>query len=527
MQKPHPLLIPVTTLPALLSFPLIHAQSPANAPFPPSAQSPRNIVFILTDDHRFDAMGFMGHPFLETPNLDRLARGGVHFANAFVTTSLCSPSRASIFTGLYAHRHRVVDNGDTDTSRLTFFPQLLQRAGYTTGFFGKWHMGGHGAGPRPGFDRWVSFRGQGEYWPDGRGTTHPVNPPNTLNVDGSEVPQRGYITDEITDYAIDWMRRQPADRPFFLHLSHKAVHSEFVPAVRHAGRYRNQPLPEPCSKNNHTHAPRWTRDQRNSWHGIDFPYHSTLDVAAYYWRYCETLLAVDESVGRVLAELQARGQLENTLVVYMGDNGFAFGEHGLIDKRTAYEESMRVPLIAFCPSTLPAGKTVREVVANIDIAPTLLEAAGQPVRSGLDGRSFWSLSRGIPESNWRHELLYEYFWERSFPQTPTMHALRTDRYKYIHVYGLWDIDEFYDLHADPGETRNLIFEPEYMPVVEELSQRLFKVLGDTDGMTIPFRPDHPPVKNLRRQETSAPASFPNELIVPSGIPNAASLDSTQ
>lgn len=498
----------------LLLLASLGALTPVLSSFAAPAK-PRNIIFILTDDHRFDAMGFMGHPFLETPNMDSLARNGAHLQNAFVTTALCSPSRASILTGLYAHRHGVVDNNNPVRADLTFFPQLMQKAGYRTAFFGKWHMGGDSARPQRGFDRWVSFNGQGDYWPDRRGTPGGGKgksvPARQLNVDGVEVPQKGYITDELTDYALGWMREIPKDQPFFLYLSHKAAHGLFVPADRHAGRYKDKPMPIPASRLKHEHAPRWVQDQRNSWHGIDFAYHSDLHVQHYYQRYCETLLAVDDSVGRVLAELRARGQYDDTLVVYMGDNGFGFGEHGLIDKRTAYEWSMRVPLMAQCPSVIPAGRTIPAIVANIDIAPTLLDAAGVAIPAGLDGRSFWPLVRGesVP---WRKELLYEYFWERNYPQTPTLHALRTDRYKYVHVTGLWDIDELYDLQDDPGETRNLIFSQSHSGIIRELNTRLFAALAETDGLSIPLQPDRGQQSNLRSDKNAKAAEFPPELI---------------
>lgn len=483
---------------------------------PALAAGPRNIIYILTDDHRFDALGFAGHPFLETPHMDSIARNGVYLPNAFVTTALCSPSRASVLTGQYAHKHGVVDNNNPVRTDLVFFPQLLQKAGYRTGYFGKWHMGGEGDDPQRGFDKWVSFRGQGVYWPDRRGTpaakAKKSQPAVTLNVDGKVVPQRGYITDELTDYALDWLKTVPKEQPFFFYLSHKAVHSEFVPATRHAGRYKDKPLPIPASRHRHSHAPLWVQNQRNSWHGVDFPYHSDLDVADYYRAYCETLLAVDESIGRVLAALKDRGQLEDTLVVYMGDNGFGFGEHGLIDKRTAYEWSMRVPLIMQCPSALKAGTVIKQVVANIDLAPTLLEAAGAGRPPGdFDGRSFWRLARGesIP---WRTELLYEYFWERNFPQTPTLHALRGERYKYIHVHGMWDLDELYDLERDPGETTNLIFSAEHQTIVREMNTKLFATLQDTGGMFITLQPDRGGSNNLRRESGSKPAVYPQELM---------------
>lgn len=460
---------------------------------------PRNVIFVLVDDLRFDAMGFMKHPWLETPNIDALARSGVHLRNAFVTTSLCSPSRASILTGRYAHRHRVVDNNNPVPPGTIFFPQYLQEAGYDTAFIGKWHMGGASDAPQPGFDHWVSFRGQGTYLPSRAG----------LNVDGRAVPQRGYITDELTDYAVDWLNARSSGRPFFLYLSHKAVHADFVPADRHKGRYRDKPFVAPetmaDTPKNYEGKPMWVRNQRNSWHGVDFPYHSDLDIAEYYRRYAETLLAVDESVGRIVRLLRDRGLLDSTIVMFMGDNGFAFGEHGLIDKRTAYEESMRVPLL-MAGGGLPAGSSVDEVVANIDIAPTILEAAGL-TPPAMDGRSFLPLARGQRVA-WRDTLLYEYYWERNFPQTPAMHAVRGARYKYIRYYGLWDTDELYDLEADPLETRNLIRDPEHRGLVDRLNRQLFETLAATDGMYIPLAPDRGGSQNLRRRGGSKAADFP-------------------
>lgn len=485
----------VVLLPGLLAAPL------------PAA--PRNLIFILTDDHRFDALGFMGHPYLQTPHLDRLAREGVHCANAFVTTSLCSPSRASILTGRYMHHHGVVDNATKVRPEQVMFPQLLQAAGYRTGFFGKWHMG-IDADPQRGFDRWVSFRGQGEYLPVG---TAAGAARNRLNVDGRWVDRRGYITDELTDYALDWLRSIPAGQPFFLYLSHKAAHGICVPAERHRGRYEAVKLPQPASRQTHEHAPMWVRNQRNSWHGIDFPYHNPDPLA---WesetkRYAECLLAVDESVGRILAALQERGQLDDTLVAYMGDNGFGFGDHGLIDKRVAYEWSMRVPLLLRCPAAFAGGQTLRSLVANIDLAPSLLQAAGVPVPPGLDGASFWPLLRGetVP---WRTELAYEYYWERGYPQTPTLHALRGERYKFIRAQGVWDLDELYDLQEDPGETRNLILDPAHATRIADMDRRLTEWLDRSGGLVLPLQRTRGRASNLRNAAGAPPAEFPPEWI---------------
>jgi N-acetylglucosamine-6-sulfatase len=467
---------------------------------------PRNVIFILTDDPRYDPMGFLkAQPWLRTPVMDRMAAEGAHFKNAFVTTALCSPSRASILTGVYAHKHRVVDNNTAIPKGTTFFPSHLQKAGYKTGFFGKWHMGGESDAPQPGFDEWVSFRGQGSYLPTKHG----------LNVNGKRLPQKGYITDEVTDYALDWLGRQSKDQPYFMYLSHKAVHAEFEPAPRHKGIYKDAKFIYPptmaATGDMAQHRPKWVQDQRNSWHGVEYPYHSSLDIADYFKRYAETLMGVDDSIGRVLSALDQRGQLDSTLVIYMGDNGFAFGEHGLIDKRTAYEESMRVPMLARCPELFKGGQTVNGVVAGLDIMPTVLAASGVSAPAGLDGMNFLPLTQG-QTAGWRKELLYEYYWERNFPHTPTIHALRGDRYKFIRYHGIWDIDELYDLQEDPLESRNLIFSEAHQPVIKEMRDRLFKTLEETNGLSMPLWPDRGGQSGLRNPAGSKGADFPPEMV---------------
>lgn len=501
-------------------------QRPARLSRLPNAK-PRNIVFILTDDHRYDALGFLqGQSFVETPHLDALARGGVHFTNAFVTTSLCSPSRASMLTGQYAHRHRVVDNNNPIPPGTIYFSQYLKQAGYETAFVGKWHMGGEIDDPQPGFDHWVSFKGQGTYLPNANG----------FNVNGKRVAQKGYITDELTDYALDWMKNRKGDKPFMLYLSHKGLHvdlakdlqargqsgslapgaqgtREFVAAERHRGRFKDQTFVPPITQAADccTGLPMWVRNQRNSTHGADFPYHSDLDLGTFYKQYAETLLSVDESVGRVVAALRARGMLDSTLIVYMGDNGFQFGEHGLIDKRTAYEESMRVPMIAHCPELFPGGTKINQIIANIDIAPTFIEAAALQQPKTMDGRSFLAVAQG-KAAGWRDALLYEYYWERNYPQTPTIHALRGERYKYIHYQGVWDTDELYDLQTDPLEAQNLINSREHQTLVKEMNARMFQTLAASNGLYVPLYPDKGERMNLRRGKGGNAADFPPEMI---------------
>ena len=454
---------------------------PGASPDPTLIRAPRNVVFILSDDHRHDFMGF--HPnapdFLETPNLDRMAAGGVHVRNAFVTTALCSPSRASILTGQYSYRHGVVDNNRPLAEGTRFFPQDLQQAGYETAFFGKWHMGGESDDPRPGFDHWESFRGQGTYY-------DPV-----LNINGTRGEVEGYTADILTDHALAWLGERQAEKPFFLYLSHKSVHAEFEPAPRHLGRYDDATLRYPPTmantEENYRGKPHWVRAQRYGWHGVEHMYHGTMDFDTFYRRYCETLLGLDDSVGRVLDYLEETGQMENTLVVYMGDNGFSFGEHGLIDKRHAYEESMRVPMLAYAPGFIPAGSAIDQMVLNIDVAPTILDLAGQPTPGHMQGRSFLPLLQGGDAAGWRTEFVYQYFWEYNFPHTPTVYALRGDRYKYMYYHGVWDQNELYDLQTDPTEAFNLIDSPQHQELADVMKDRLFDALEAEDAVDVAFR----------------------------------------
>ncbi|MDP2337527.1 MAG: sulfatase [Bacteroidota bacterium] len=480
---------------------LLNAQNQQIIPYEKiDGTKPRNVIFILSDDHRYDFMGFTGKvPGLETPNMDRLAKEGVVFQNAFVTTSLCSPSRASILTGQYAHTHTVVDNDAPAPGSLIFFPQYLQEQGYQTAFLGKWHMGGNNDDPRPGFDRWVSFRGQGIYY----------NP--LLNIDGNHVQYKdsSYITDVLTDLALDWLDKRKKDKPFFMYLSHKAVHAEFIPSKRDKGHYKDIQIQYPVSmfntagpnskqfsrgkqaesqySVNYKDIPNWVRAQRYSWHGVDFMFHGQTDFEQFYQDYLETLLGIDNSIGRVLAYLKENGLDKETLIIYAGDNGFSFGEHGLIDKRHAYEESMRIPLLARCPDLIKPDTKIKQMVLNIDIAPTILEIAGVKKPDQMQGNSFLPLMRGnsIP---WRDRVFYEYYWENAFPQTPTQFAVRTDRYKFIRSQGIWDIDQLYDLQQDPYEVNNLIRSPQHQEIAGQLNKELWDWLEKTNGLQIPLKP---------------------------------------
>ena len=466
----------------LIAQKAVYAQKAVNA----QGKRPRNVVLILSDDHRYDFMGCAGGPeFLETPNLDRLASEGVHLRNAFVFTSLCSPSRASILTGRYTHNHGVVDNQRPVREGTVFFPEYLRRAGFETAFVGKWHMGHEDDTPRPGFDHWVSFRGQGTYH-------DPV-----LNIDGARRQVEGYTTDVLTDQALDWLKGE-RDKPFFLYLSYKAVHYPFQPAPRHHGRYQGKKIDYPetmaNTEENYATQPRWVRERRYGIHGIDHMETGAFDkdpVPSFddlYWRFCETVHGLDENVGRVLAHLDRAGLAEDTMVLYLGDNGFALGEHGFYDKRDAFEVSIRIPMLVRSPGWLPAGRKVDAMVQNTDVAPTILDALGidAPESARFDGKSFAPLLEGR-ETPWRDHILYAYHWEWNFPATPTVFAIRTERFKYIYYHGVWDRNGFYDLETDPIERHNLIQVPAYQERIAELRAQLFEELADSGGMVIPLR----------------------------------------
>jgi arylsulfatase A-like enzyme len=420
------------------------------------AQEPKrpNLIFILTDDHRWDCLGVMGHPFLKTPNMDRLAHEGILFENAFVTTSLCSPSRASFLTGQYASVHGVRNNFTRfDEQKNKTFLAYLKDAGYDTAFIGKWHMPGGGLPRLPEVDLFVSFTrkdGQGDYF----------NCP--LYVNHELVPNRKpYITEELTDYALEFIR---ADRrnPFCLYLSHKAVHHDWKPPDHLKGMYSKAPMDHLAPES----------DKYNTWTHLNWIEGTMGDMHSVYRRYCECLVSVDEQIGRLLAALEEKHLLDDTVIVYAGDNGYLWGEHRLYAKHYPYEESIRIPYIVRAPGRLLSdpGRRAGQMILNIDLTPTLLELAGLQVPLDMQGRSFLPVMRSAGAPG-RKEWVYELF--RDFPfggRVPPHKALRTERYKYIE----WELccrPELYDLQADPREMHNL-FEKAEAPLIASLKSRL-------------------------------------------------------
>ena len=437
-----------------------------------------NIVFILVDDLRWDALGCMGHPIARTPNIDRIAKEGALFRNFFVSIPLCSPSRASFLTGQYAHTHKVVDNADNAalSHRLVTFPRLLHDAGYETAYVGKWHMGMDDSS-RPGFDHWVSFKGQGAY-------LDPV-----INVDGNSSKVNGYMTDILNEHAVNFVKATH-QKPFLLYLSHKSVHGPFTPAERHKDLFTDATFPIPPSLNDTLEGkPALTRKvaEDASANGKKkkkktATREAALDSEANHFNIARNQLramaAVDEGVGRILEALEITSQLDNTLIIFTSDNGFFWREHGLGDKRWAYEESIRDPLLMRYPRLIKPGTVLEQFALNIDIAPTLLDLAGTPVPKSIHGKSLLPLFKKS-KPPWRKSFLTEYFHEKGFPRTPTWQAARTDRWKYIHYTELEGMDELYDLKADPYELANLINNKSSQSPLKELKAELARLLKET------------------------------------------------
>ncbi len=434
-----------------------------------------NMIVVLIDDMRWDEYGAAGHNYLQTPNIDRLAKEGVSFTNAFATTPLCSPSRACFLTGQYAHHNGIVDNTarDKQSHELMTFPQVLDQGGYETAFMGKWHMGNDDS-PRKGFDHWVSLKGQGE-----------ANDPN-LNIDGNRQQVKGYVTDVLTDYAMKFIKRERKS-PFLLYLSHKALHPNmfqandgsiqtigeggFVAADRHKGMYKDKiftrrpnafvvPTDKPALMRQIDTLPPLSRETATA--------ESTIRERA------EMLMAIDESLGKMMAALDSLGQLDNTVIVFTSDHGYWYGEHCLNEeRRLAYEEAIRIPFLVRYPRSITGGMKRDALVQSIDMAPTLLRYAGVEPGPYIDGRPLQPIiaDAGAP---WRNEVFIEYFSDTVFPRVYKMgyQAVRTDRYKYIHYLDLEGMDEFYDLQDDPYEMVNKASDPSSAAALNDMKKRL-------------------------------------------------------
>lgn len=463
----------------LISFVLICACcSHANANTP-------NVVFILTDDQRADAVGFHPNSLLgiETPHIDRLASEGARFDNMFVTTSLCSPSRASFLSGTYTHTHGVYDNFTDYPHDLQSFPLLLQKSGYNTAYIGKWHMGEDDDSRRPGFDYWVTHKGQGKYYD------------TTFNINGERKTVAGYYSDRVTDMALDWLAQRETKRPFALVVGHKAPHGPFVPEPRYANLYDSVPYPYPQSGFELDDKPAWIKERLPTWHGIYGPLYgfreeypdtspeAVADFERFVRSYVATINSVDDSVGRIYAALQRSGDLDNTIFIFASDNGFLFGEHGMIDKRTMHEASIRVPLVVRYPQKIDPGTVIEEQVLSLDLAPSIMELTVNQAMTDIQGRSWAPLLSGEPHE-WREAWLYEYNYEEQFPYTPNVRGVRKGDWKYVaypHGDGgpLRHGEELYNLAEDPAEARNLASNEANTSKLIELRQTLAALLEES------------------------------------------------
>jgi arylsulfatase A-like enzyme len=456
------------------------------------AATPRkpNFLFIYTDDQRYDALGVVQReqgekgrfPWFKTPHLDRIAAEGIRFRNAFVTLSLCAPSRAAYLTGQYNHLNGVANNQ-------TFFPEqsvthatAIKSQGYTTAYIGKWHMGGQ-RGKRPGFDYSASFTGQGKYFD------------TPFEINGDSKPTSGWIDDVSTDYTIEFIK-QHRDRPFSIVLGFKTTHGPFEPPPRAQDRFagaKARPVP-----NLSVRAIYRGTDEIESGKGtalVQEKGEPRLNLG-----YFRCISAMDDNIGRLLQTLDELKLAEDTVVVFSSDNGYYLGEHGLGDKRSLYDESLRVPLLVRYPRLIGKNITTDEIALNIDLAPTIIDLAGATVPRAMQGRSWRPLFAGKKVPGWRQSFLAEYFWESNFPTTPTVVGVRTHTAKLIKYPGHDEWTELFDLAADPFETRNLARDPQHRALLTRM-QAEFDAQAKATNFVIPeyaHKPGDAPAKKKKK-----------------------------
>ncbi|WP_236252824.1 sulfatase [Echinicola sp. 20G] len=491
-----------------------------------------NIIFIMSDDHAYQAISAYGSTLINTPNIDRIANEGMLFENAFVSNSICAPSRAVILTGKHSHINGLVDNAVRFDSTQVTYPKILRENGYQTAMIGKWHL----KTQPTGFDYWKVLPGQGHYY----------NP--EFRTPEGIVLDSGYVTDLITDFAINWLEEaKDKDKPFMLMYQHKAPHREWLPTEENFRNYTQKEFAEPESLFDdyegrgraakeaemristhmgltndskihpdiveklgykefinwysgayHGNLDRMSPEERAAWEEVYGPINEAFEKADLhgdeltkwkYQRYMQDYLAsiesVDENVGRLLDYLEENGLAENTIIIYTSDQGFYLGEHGWFDKRFMYEESFRTPLMIKWPGVITAGSKNTDLVQNLDFAETMLDAAGVDIPEEMQGKSMLPLLKG-EKVEWRDALYYHYYEYPGIHAVKRHNGVRTDRYKLIHFY--YDIDEWelYDLQEDPKEMNNLYGDPAYAEVQENMHQKLEELMKEyKDEVVIP------------------------------------------
>lgn len=450
-----------------------------------------NILFIMSDDHAAHAMSCYGSRINKTPNLDRIAEGGMRFDNCFCTNSICTPSRAVILAGTYNHLNGVTTLSTPMDNRLLTFPKLLREHGYQTAVFGKWHLGiGRDHCPT-GFDDWAVLPGQGRYH----------NPEFIFAGPGGGVRRtvRGYVTDLITDMCLHWLTNRDKGKPFCLLYHHKAPHRPWYPDEKHAALFLNEDMPEPDTLQDDYSQRASAAAAARMRLGVDMNEHDLKceipkelpepelrrwAYQRYIKDYLRVIASVDDNVGRVLDYLDDAGLTENTLVIYTSDQGFFLGDHGWFDKRFMYEESLRMPFILRYPAEVAPGSVNDDLVLNLDFAPLFLDLAGVPVPEAFQGRSFRPLLHGDTPADWRRGMYYRYWMHKAHHNVYAHYGLRTKRYKLIYYYsdGLGQVGavdetcepewELFDLEKDPHELHNVHADPEYRDLAADLKQQL-------------------------------------------------------
>ena len=479
-----------------------------------------NIVFIMTDDHTAQMMSCYDRRNIETPNLDRIARDGVRFTNSFVANSLSGPSRACILTGKHSHKNGFTDNTHSvfDASQQTF-PGLLRKAGYQTAIFGKWHL----ESLPQGFDKWEIIPGQGYYYN-----------PDFINMTGDTIRVQGYLTDLITDKSINWMEHErDKSKPFCIMIHHKAIHRNWMANIADLPLYEDKVFPLPDNfyddyegrvaaqqqemsvikdmdliydlKMNRTDKKsrlkwnyewfcrRMNAEQKAAWDAFyqpiieDFYARDLSGKELAEWKfqrymrdYSKVVKSLDDNVGRVLDYLEANGLMDNTLVVYTSDQGFYMGEHGWFDKRFMYEESFQTPLIMKLPKGFDRKGDIKEMVQNIDYAPTFLDLAGAKIPSDIQGVSLLPLLEGKHPRNWRKSLYYHYYEYPAEHAVKRHYGVRNHRYKLIHFYNDIDEWELYDLREDPHEMHNIYRKPGTERITKKMMKELRRLQEQYD-----------------------------------------------
>jgi arylsulfatase A-like enzyme len=436
---------------------------------------PPNIIVICSDDHAAHAVSAYGSKIIQTPNIDRIAAEGARFQNAFVTNSLCGPSRATLLTGKYAHKHNFADNqaGRTFDGAQMTFPKLLQQAGYETAVYGKWHL----RSDPTGFDKWLVVDGYALY-----------NSPNFKDAVKGVQKIEGYTTDTIFNNAIDFVKNRSQSRPFFMLVTPNAPHRKWDPDEKHKLMFADKKIPPPATFEDdyatRTRAAReCTMSIENDLRKADLkqdPPQGLSGPALKLWKYQRWIqdylacaASVDTGVGRLLDQLDRSGLSQNTLVIYTSDNGFFLGDHGWFDKRFMYEESLRVPFVARLPGVIQPGAVIEQMNLNIDSAPTLLDFAGAKIPTDVQGKSWRALvdRSAKPAKPWRSSMYY-HFYEREPEHNAAPHfGVRTATHKLIHFYTN-DEWELYDLTVDRQELKNVYNNPAYAVKRNELKAEL-------------------------------------------------------